>query len=32
LVQLCFFLLTPLALSSGNFPLHVLDLEISVVD
>lgn len=32
LVQLCFFLLTPLALGSGNFPLHVLDLEISVVD
>lgn len=32
LVQLCFFLLTPLPLGSGNLPLHVLDLEVSVVD
>ena len=32
LVQLCFFLLTSLALGSCNLPLHVLDLEVSVVD
>lgn len=32
LVQLCFFLLTPLSLGSGNLPFHVLDLEVGVVD
>jgi len=32
LVQLSFFLLTPLALGSGYFSLHMLNLEVSVVD